>query len=866
MQKLNYLISLSELVLHLNTSLLQGLSKQEAQKRLEEFGPNEIPVAGQRNRFKILVDQFLNPISLLLLVAITISLGIGHFTDAFIILAIVLLNTGIGFFQENKAEKAIQSIRQLSAPLARVLREGKVEQLPAQNLVTGDIVWLEPGDRVPADLRFFEVAGLQIDESLLTGESLPVFKSSSELEGEKSLGDQINKGFMGTHVVNGRGKGICSATGLSTELGKITTLVYQEKAGQVPLRQRMESLTRWLIFAAGFLCALIFILGLLRGEPWTEMLLTALALGIAAIPEGLPALVTISLSLGAYRLAQKGALVRQLQAVEALGSVTVIAVDKTGTLTENKMRVTHYFVNDQLQSASNPQALPIEFLQALSLCNDAYLSDEGKEERGDPMEVAFLRFVLSQKESISKLREAWPRVFEIAFDGERKRMTTLHGNSSQKIAFMKGAPELVLSLCESEWSPSQNEILSPERRKRIQEIQKEIASQGLRLLALAMKKMSPEDLSVTEENMIFLGFVALQDPPREGVAQAISDCFEAGIRPVMITGDHATTAQAIGLQIGLFREGDCVITGAELKQEENRILEHIEKVSIFARVSPEDKLAIVKALKEKGHFVAMTGDGVNDAPALKKADVGIAMGRGTDVAKESSQIILMDENFSTIVKAIREGRIIYDNIRKFIRYILTTNFGEITTLFFALVFNFPTPLLPLQILWINLVSDGLPAIALGFEPPEGNVLKRSPRKTQESVLGQGLWLHILWVGALMGLLTMGVMAYTFENSGNLDLARTMSFTTLAFSQMAHVLAIRSETYPLWKIGLFSNSKLLGAVLFTLCSQLFLLYFPPLRALFHLEALSLTQLAICLGVAFIIYLLVEIEKKWRQRHA
>lgn len=864
--KFNYLTSTPELIQYLNTDLLQGLSGKVAQERLKQFGSNKLPLGGQRNRFKILLDQFLNPISLLLLLAIATSLGIGHFTDAVIILAIVFLNTGIGFFQENKAEKAIQSIRQLSVPLARVLREGKIEQIPAQFLVPGDIVLLEAGDRVPVDLRFFEVTGLQIDESFLTGESLAVYKNSSDLEGEKSLGDQINMGFMGTHVVNGRGRGLCIATGLSSELGKITTLVSQEKAGQVPLRQRMESLTRWLIVASAFLCALIFILGLLRGEPWTEMLLTAVALGIAAIPEGLPALVTISLSLGAYRLAQKGALVRQLQAVEALGSVTVIAVDKTGTLTENKMQVTHYYVNDQVQSASHPQSLPAEFLQALTLCNDAYLSDEGKDERGDPMEVAFLRFVLSQKESILQLRKAWPRVFEIAFDGERKRMTTLHENSSQKIAFMKGAPELVLPLCNAEWTNSEMVILSPERREKIQGIQKEIASQGLRLLAFAMKELSPQESSVTEEKMIFLGLVALQDPPREGVREAIEDCFQAGIRPVMITGDHSSTAQAIGRQIGLFREGDQVITGAELKQKGSSLIDEIERISIFARVSPEDKLAIVKTLKEKNNFVAMTGDGVNDAPALKKADVGIAMGRGTDVAKESAQIILMDENFSSIVKAIREGRIIYDNIRKFIRYILTTNLGEIATLFFALVFNFPTPLLPLQILWINLVSDGLPAIALGFEPPEGNVLKRPPRKTQESILGQGLWIHILWVGTFMGLITLGVMAWTYKHSNNLNLARTMSFTTLAFCQMAHVLAIRSETYPLWKIGLFSNSKLFGAVFLTLFSQIFLLYFPPLRVLFHLEALSLLHLGICFGSAMLIYFVVEIEKKWKQHHA
>ncbi|OGQ48521.1 MAG: hypothetical protein A3H42_05815 [Deltaproteobacteria bacterium RIFCSPLOWO2_02_FULL_46_8] len=834
-----------------------GLSPQEIVRKLNQFGPNEIQPHMRRNPLWILGDQLISPMILLLLVIIGISLVIGHTIDAAIVAAIVGLNAGIGFAQEMKAEKAMESIRALAVPEARVLRNGKHEKIPSRKLVPGDIIYLEAGDRIPADIRLFETHGMVVDESLLTGESISVSKITHTLnETGLAPGDQCNIGFMGTHIVSGRGSGICFATGFSTELGRISKLVSTEKS-ETPLKQRMDRLTKHLVLAAFFFCFVIFVIGAFYHESVVEVLLTAISLAISAIPEGLPAVITISLSLGAFTLARRGVLVRKLQAVEALGSINTICADKTGTLTINRMEVRAVYLDGKEYSVSELQnnsfsAHPV-FFQALALCNDAQLESENLKEKGDPMEIALLKFALLRGWDSKKLREEMKRIGEIPFDTERKRMTTIHTSQNKRITLMKGAPETVLPLCvRGTGTQNIHEIFK---------IQEKMASEGLRVLAVAMRDISLlKNEEPPEEEMIFLGFVGLQDPPRMEARSAIADCRQAGIRPIMITGDHPITAAAIGRELGIFRTGDDIVTGKDMAQNESEELrDRMVRASVFARVSPEDKFRIVQLLKDHGQCVAMTGDGVNDAPALKKADIGIAMGRGTDVAKEASSLILMEENFSTIVCAIREGRIIYDNIRKFVRYMLTTNLGEIATMFFAMIFIFPLPLIPVQILWINLVTDGLPAIALGFEPAEKNVMAKPPRELNENILGRGLWQHAIWVGLLMGFITVGLVFFLIKKGEAIDLIRTMAFTTLVLAQMGHVLAIRSETRSLWKIGFFSNYRLLVAVLLTIIAQLGLLYLKPLQIIFHTTPLTGYQILLCLILASLVFVAVETEK-------
>lgn len=814
-----YARKIEDIVEELGTGLSRGLSPKEAAERLERFGSNELPRSGRRHWIRLLADQFLHPMILLLLGVIGIALVIGDFEDAAIVGVIVLMNAAIGFSQETKAERAMEQVRRLTTPEAKVLRGGTFLKIPSRDIVPGDIASVEAGDRIPADLRFSEAARLQVDESLLTGESEPVYKETEPVAGDSlTPGDQKNIGFMGTHVVKGRGLGIVFGTGSQTELGRIAGLLNAGKKRDIPLQKRLQKLTRHMAAGALVLCLLLFGAGLLRGEPLVVMLLTALSLAVAAIPEGLPAVITISLSLGALRLAKRGVLVRRLEAVEALGSITVICADKTGTLTENRMTVRH--------PGPGRDAMAPDFFKAILLCNDAQLPDHNQKEVGDPMEIALLQFASAAGWDVVKSRQEMPRVTEIPFDADRKRMTTLHAVDRQKIACMKGAPESVLEICR----------LSDKERSDAQALQENLSEQGLRVLAVAMKANVSSD---AEKDFIFLGFIGLQDPPRKEAKKAIAECRAAGIRPLMITGDYLKTAQAIGRELGIGPD------------------------AIYARISPEDKLKIVRDLKSKGELVAMTGDGVNDAPALKEAHIGIAMGRGTDVAKEASALILTKENFETIVGAIREGRVIYDNIRKFVRYMLTTNLGEIATMLFAAAAGLPVPLLPIQILWMNLVTDGLPAVALGFEPAEGDVMKRGPRPPDENILGRGLWQHTLWVGILMGLLANGILILFSKGGSSLEETRTAGFTALTFLQMGHVLAIRSESCPLWAVGLFSNARLLIAVFLTISLQIALVALPFLQKIFHTRPLNLAQLFICFVPAMIVYVAVEAEKAIRR---
>ncbi len=846
-----------EIARDLRTDPVRGLPRADIPQRLAAYGPNQFARAAQRNIWRILGQQISNPMNLLLLAAVGTSLSIGHLLDAIIVSTIVLINASIGFIQGFRAERAMASIRQLATPTATVVRDGVVQAIAATHIVPGDVVQLEAGNRIPADLRLLEATHLQVDESLLTGESASALKTVETLQDATlPLGDQSNMGFSGTHVLTGRARGLAVATGAQSALGTIAATLTTTPHRTDPLTHRTRRLAHQLVLVAIGLCGVVFTLGLAWGTPLPEMLLASISLGIAAIPEGLPAVITISLALGSLRLAQRGVLVRSINAIETLGAITVACADKTGTLTANRMIVRYPAHVD------DPQLPPMLFT-ALALCNDAHLGDGTQAGRGDPMELALLAFAKHHHSDLPTLHREWPRIHEFPFDPTRKRMSTIHQHGSQRYLFMKGAPEHVLALCTQHLTAAQQTVLLQQHA--------ELAQQGLRLLAVAMRVLPAEanhdDPSRVEHALQFLGFIGLFDPPRPDAAHAIAECRSAGIHPIMITGDHRDTAFAIAHEIGLATETSAVITGQELHDASRDWLsEHLAHVNVFARINPDDKLVIVQQLQARGDCVLMTGDGVNDGPALKGADVGIAMGRGADIAKESAALILLEEDFSTIVHGIREGRLIYNNMRKFIRYILTTNFGEISAMLIATAMGWPILLLPVHLLWINLVTDGFPAIALSYEPDEGDVMRQPPHPPHEGLLARGMWQHMLWVGLLMGALTIGTVLFAQQYHLDATALHTIAFTTLTFAQMGHLLGVRSETRPLWRLGLCSNWRLLVALLGTIAAQLALMYFPPLQPIFHTTALPWALLVLCVVPAAIIYGAVEIEKWWHaHRH-
>lgn len=880
----------------LQTNLQKGLSHDEAARRLAEYGPNRLEAATGRTAWRILLGQFKETMVLILLAAAVISYLIGDLKDTLVILAIVVLNAALGFFQEYRAEKAIEALQKMAVPHVHVLRDGEWQEIEATNLVPGDVIRLEAGGAVPADARLVEAVNLQVQEAALTGESVPVDKQTDPLpDPETPIGDRRNMVYMGTAVTYGRGKAIVVATGMATELGKIAAMLQSVEEEQTPLQRRMDQLGKRLAAVAIVLVALVFVLGLWRGGEVAEMLLTAISLAVAAVPEGLPAVVTIALALGARRMVQRNALIRRLPAVETLGSVTVICSDKTGTLTENRMTVTVLDVANQridlqterahMLAETPPDALPPALQLMLiggALCNDAELRrDHSQPDRyftvGDPTEGALVMAAVQYHLLKPDLEAEMPRVGEVPFSSERKRMSTIHRLPAQHrllpmldtpfVLFTKGAVDVLLPLCTHVWNADRAEPLTDDWRARIETANTDMASQGQRVLGLAFRPLTalPEPLTAetVERELIFVGLFGMIDPPRPEAKDAVAKARQAGIRTVMITGDHALTAEAIARQLGIAETGTRTLTGRDLEQmSDEELIAIVEDVRVFARVSPEHKLRIVTALQAHRHNTAMTGDGVNDAPALKKADIGIAMGiTGTDVAKEAADMILLDDNFATIVAAIEEGRTIYDNIRKFVRYLLTSNSGEIWVMLLAPLLGLPVPLLPLQILWINLVTDGLPALALGVEPPEKDVMKRPPYPPTESIFARGLWQHILWVGLLMGLLTLGVQIYALERH---EAWQSMVFNTLAVAQMAHVMAIRSERESLFTLGLRSNPWMLGAVASTLVLQVLVLYWQPLQAIFETEPLTLGELVATWAVALVIFVAVEIEKWWRRR--
>jgi Ca2+-transporting ATPase len=854
----------------------QGFSTAEADELRLKYGPNELIEKQKKTLFMMFLDQFKDFMILVLIAAAVIAGVIGEASDTIAIIVIVVLNAVIGFVQEYRAEKAMELLKKMSAHTALVMRDGSLADIPALQLVPGDVVILEAGKIVPADMRMIEAARLMVEEAALTGESLPVEKHVEPLpDGRLPVGDRKNMAYKGTIVTAGRGRGVVVATGMATELGKIAAMLQDTKEMKTPLQKRLAAFGRKLSLGVFAICAVVLAVGLLRGEPPLLMLLTAISLAVAAIPEALPAVVTISLALGARKMVRHNALIRKLPAVETLGSVTYICSDKTGTLTLNKMTVEEVYADGKLLTGGGAEpGGNAELFTALALSNDAEMNGSGVA-IGDPTETALYAVARDSGFDKSELQRDFPRVAELPFDSGRKCMTTFHqipqgsrfrGGEGGVVSFTKGAIDVLLD--------NSSHVLTDEGLKAVDadwllKANDRMSADGLRVLGIALRIWDsvPEDLSPehVETGLTILGMVGMLDPEREEAKEAVLLCKSAGIRPVMITGDHPLTARTIAGRLGILEQGDdSVITGRELEElsleEFEELVEHIR---VYARVAPEQKLKIIKALQDKGQFVAMTGDGVNDAPALKRADIGVAMGiTGTDVSKESADMILLDDNFATIVKAVREGRRIFDNIRKFIKYTMTSNSGEIWTLFLAPFLGLPIPLLPIHILWINLVTDGLPGLALAAEPVEKGVMARPPRHPAESIFAGGLGVHIVWVGLLMGGVSLAVQAWSLT-TGHAHW-QTMVFTVLCLSQMGHVLAIRSESESLFSQGLLSNMPLVGAFLLTFALQMATIYVPQLNRVFKTEPLSLNELIITLAASTLVFCAVEIEKRFKRR--
>ena len=831
-----------------------GLAAAEAAARLERHGPNRLPEGRPRTPWRMLLDQFMDFMILVLIAAAVVSGIVGEATDTIAIVVIVLLNAVIGFAQEWRAERAMAALRSMAAPTARVRRDGGVRDLPASELVPGDIVLLEAGNVVPADLRLFEAAQLRVAEAALTGESQPVDKHTGALEEEcLPLGDRGNMAWKGTLVANGRGSGAVVATGLQTELGRIARLLEEAEEVKTPLQKRLARFGARLAWAVLAICAIVFAAGLARGEPPLLMFLTAVSLAVAAIPEALPAVVAISLALGAARMVKQNALIRRLPAVETLGSITYICSDKTGTLTQNRMRAEALLAQGE-EGEDEPWP---SLLRALALANDAAPNAAGVLV-GDPTEVALLEAAIERKQDKAVLESQFPRHAEFPFDSERKRMATVHADGAAFLACVKGAPEAVLERCP--WQLTARGPVPLDAEDMLAHAER-MAARGLRVLAFAERRLDalPADIEDAESDLTFLGLVGLMDPPREEAAAAVAECRTAGIVPVMITGDHPATARAIAERLGILDDGGRVVSGVELAAlSDADFAERVRDFRVYARVDPEQKIRIVRALQTAGEFTAMTGDGVNDAPALKRADIGVAMGKGgTDVAREAAHMVLLDDNFATIVHAVREGRRIFDNIRKFIKYTMTSNSGEIWTIFLAPFLGLPIPLLPIHILWINLVTDGLPGLALAAERAERDVMRRPPRAPSESIFAHGMWQHILWVGLLMGGVCLTLQAWAWH-TGSAHW-QSMVFTVLCLSQLGHVLAIRSEKDSLFRIGFGSNRLLLVAVVGTVLLQLATLYVPQLNPIFKTEPLDWDELAICLVLSTVVFFAVEAEK-------
>jgi len=844
----------------------EGLAEKEAEARLKKYGYNEIKEAKKISPIKIFLQQFNSAVVYILIAALIISLFIGERIDAIVIGVILILNALFGFYQEYRAEKSIEALKKLASLKATVIRQGKEKEIDAKLLVPGDIIKLTEGDKIPADSRVFELANLQTQEATLTGESTPVKKELKILPEKTVLADRINMIFSGTIITSGKGKAIVTGTGMSSEFGKIAKLIEETEPEKTPLQKKLNQLGKWLGILTVIVSVIVFLGGILKGGDITEFFIIAVALAVAAIPEGLPAVVTIGLSIGSRRMVKRNALIRKLPSVETLGSTTVICSDKTGTLTKNEMTVKKIYTNGKIIDATgsgydkkgeflfNDKKIDTKEIELLlkigALNNDASLTDGNV--IGDPTEASLI--VSAAKAGLKKedLEKKHKRIDEIPFSSERKIMTTIHNFNSERLAFVKGAPEVVLKLCNSIYENGKIKKLTEKKKQEILQINQEFGNNALRVLGFAFKTVMSKDR--IEKNLTFVGLQGMIDPPREEVKEAIRKCNKAGIKVIMITGDHEITARAIGKEIGL--EGKSM-TGQEL--EKIKDLEKIvEDIVIYARVNPEHKIKIVDALKKKGHIVAMTGDGVNDAPALKKADIGIGMGiTGTDVSKEASDMILTDDNFTSIVNAVEEGRGIYDNIKKFVEYLLSSNLGEILTLFIAIMLGFPLPLIAIMILWINLVTDGLPALALSVDPSDPNIMERKPRNPKEKIISNPIIVRMFIVGITMMIGTL-VVFKIYNPEQNLVYAQTMAFSTLMLYQMFNVLNCRSESNSLFKIGIFTNMKLWGAILISILMQILVIH-SPLSTFFKTVPLTLMDWVYVVLVSSTVLIVVEIYK-------
>ncbi len=866
-----YAKSPGEVLSGLGTSRQSGLSSRQAQERLAQYGPNKLSGAKKEPLWLRFLNQLRDPMILVLLAAAGLSLlssGGEDWVEAVIILVIVLVNAVISITQENSAEKALEALQKMSAPLAKVIRGGTQQPLETDGLVPGDIIVLEAGDLVPADARILECANLKADESAMTGESVPVTKQAVEsLPPETVLGDRVNMVISSTVITNGRAVCVVTGTGMDTEVGRIAGMLLGEKDGDTPLQRKMAEISKTLSFVCLAVCAVMFGVGLLYHRPILEMLMAAVSLAVAAIPEGLPAIVTIVLALGVQRMVKHNAIVKKLPAVETLGCAGVICSDKTGTLTMNRMTV------QQVWTCGDRHRR--EVLTIGALCNDTVLAPDGKT-AGDPTETAFVDAALLEGLDKNALERELPRVAELPFDSERKLMSTVHPLNGKYRVMVKGAPDVLLSRCARALADGTRPLDAALAREAAA-ANAAMAERALRVLACAYKDVDelPRELTseTLERDLTFAGLVGMIDPPRLEAKEAVAQCYAAGIRPVMITGDHKLTAVAIARELDIFRDGDLAITGEDLDFMPQELLEQdVDKFSVYARVSPEHKMRIVKAWQKKGMVVAMTGDGVNDAPALKAADIGCAMGiTGTDVAKGAADMILTDDNFATIVKAVEQGRGIYSNIKKAIHYLLSCNIGEIITLFLATLFNFhQPPLVAVQLLWLNLVTDSLPALALGMEPVEPSVMREKPRPASQPLFDRAFSLRLAWQGVMVGLLTLAAYwlgEYVLSDPALADAtANTMAFATLTFCQLFHAFDVRSETQSIARLGLLSNPAMNKAFLVGMGLQLIVLLAPPFQAIFQVCALNAVEWLVVLGLSLTPLVICEIEKAVRRAKA
>ncbi len=889
-----YNLSISDAIKFIDTSQT-GLSEEEARQRLEKYGVNELKQREKISPFQILIRQFTSSIVFILLAALVISLLIGEKLDAIVISTIVVLNGVFGFVQEFKAEKAIEALRKLTALKATVVRDGKEMEIDSRELVPGDITLLETGSKVPADARLIDIAAFQVDEASLTGESVPSNKTTGPLDNNILVNDQENMVFMGTIVTKGRAKAVVTGTGMDTEIGRIADMVQEADEKLSPLQVKLKKFGKWLGFVTIGICVVVFGVGVLREYLTTdlfetsfavEMFLASVALAVAAIPEGLPAIVTISLAFGVRRMAKRNALIRKLPAVETLGCTNIICSDKTGTLTKNEMTVRKIYFNNRLIEVTGDGYTPEgSFMQTKSsasfvrgggeevdisslellfrssiLCNDSRLNhNERWEIFGDPTEGALLVSAGKAGFKKSEMEDRFPRIDEIPFDSERKCMTTIHRVNEENTAYIKGAPDVILNHCKYISINGQVKDITGEDRKKILDVNHKMASKALRVLGFAYKsldeKYTPKS-EIVEKNLIFIGLQAMIDPPREEVRESIIKCRSAGISTVVITGDHKLTAIAITKELGLFKEGDKALSGEELdKLSDDELDKIVESIVICARVSPEHKVRILNALKKRGHVVAMTGDGVNDAPALKNSDIGVAMGiTGTDVAKEASDMVLTDDNFASIVNAVEEGRGIYNTIKQFVQYTLSSNLGEILVVFLAILIGWPLPLIAIQILWVNLLTDGLPGLALGLDPFDKDIMKNPPRKRDEKIISRDVINNILIVGLVMG---TGTLLMFYGYGVETVKAKSIAFTTLVMFQLFNVLTYRAKDF---KIDIRTSKYLIASVVISLLMQFAVLY-TPLNVAFKTVPLGPVDLIKVFLVSGSLYFILESRKMY-----